>query len=146
MYLVALSIHDEIHAMWNACALDDRRRFVRAEPLLGDLAQRDLSFGSASLVWQCRIMNPHAKETVPEYNFRKCSEDLEQARLERRIVRSLFLEAKRTDAKKSAAMIESWLPRSRLFINRLSARKTRLRRKLEISRALAAPSDTTHSS
>ncbi len=89
-------------------------------------------------------MNPHAKETIPEYNFRRCSEDLEEARLERRFVRSLYVVAKRANAK-DAAIIESWLPRSRAYINRLSARKTRLRRKLESIKSLEDFSDDAHS-
>jgi hypothetical protein len=83
------------------------------------------------IVWNSCPMNPRARETVPEYNLRRCCEDLEQARLERRFVRSLYQEAKRMDAKESARIIESWLPRSRGLINKLSTRKTRLRRKLE---------------
>ena len=81
-------------------------------------------------------MNPHAKESVPQYQFRRCSEDLDQARLERRIVQSIYIEAKRTHAEDSSAIIEAWLPRSRARINQLSAKRTRLRRKLEAAKAL----------
>jgi hypothetical protein len=86
--------------------------------------------------WKRQLkMNPNARESIPAYAFRRCCEDLEERRHERRIVRSIYVEAKRTNAKESMAIIESWLPRSRVWINRLSAKKTRLRRKLDVANA-----------
>jgi hypothetical protein len=81
-------------------------------------------------------MNPYAEESAPQYQFRRCSEALDQARRERRIVQSIYIEAKRTHAEDSRAIIEAWLPRSRARINQLSAQGTRLRRKLEAAKVL----------
>jgi hypothetical protein len=95
------------------------------------------SFGSVHLAWHTRpYMNPHAKESIPEYALRRCTEDLDQARHERRFVQSIYAEAMSTHAEESIATIQAWLPRSRKRINRLSAQKTRLRRALEIRKEM----------
>jgi hypothetical protein len=87
--------------------------------------------------WKRQLtMNPNATESIPQSALRQCSEYLDQLRQERRFVQSLHEEAKRTHAKESMAIIRAWLPRSRASINRFSAEKTRLRRKLDLANAV----------
>jgi hypothetical protein len=86
--------------------------------------------------WKRQLtMNPNATESVPEYALRRCAEDLDQLRQERRFIQSLYEEAKRAHAEESMAVIRAWLPRSRASINRFSAEKTRLRHKLDAANA-----------
>jgi hypothetical protein len=88
--------------------------------------------------WKRQLtMSPNATESAQQYALRRCSEDLDQLRMERRFIQSLQVEAKRTHAKESMAIIRAWLPRSRASINRLSAEKTRLRHKLDAANAAA---------
>ena len=80
-------------------------------------------------------MNPSATKSIPEYAYGKCCGDLEQARVERRFLRVLLALANQGDPATAAAIQNVWLPKSRRNINLLSARKTRLRRKLEAFKA-----------
>jgi hypothetical protein len=88
-------------------------------------------------------MNPNAKETIPEYALRRCSDDLDQARHRRRFFQSILEEAKREHAEQSIAVIRRWLPKSRREINRLCAKRTRLRQQLEIARSQTSDSQST---
>jgi hypothetical protein len=80
-------------------------------------------------------MNPFATESILQYDYRRCAEDLELARLKRRIVKSLLAAALRLNANDQIVVINEWLPKSKRQINRLSARRTRLRRKLDSQKA-----------
>ena len=75
-------------------------------------------------------MNPSARTSTLDYELGRCTEELQRARAARRFVRDMHQTALRTDALESQAIIERWLPKSRKEINRLSARRSRLRKKL----------------
>lgn len=76
-------------------------------------------------------MNPYATESIPQYDFRRCCEDLQVALNDHRFLRVLYVEALRTNAPFSTPKLKEWLPKSRRKLNRLYARRTRLRRKLD---------------
>jgi hypothetical protein len=75
-------------------------------------------------------MNPHATESLHQYAFRRCCEDIEQARLERRFMWLILAEAKRAQDHTAVESLRVWFPISRANINRMTANRTRLRIKL----------------
>lgn len=76
-------------------------------------------------------MNPNARGPALQFAYRRCCEDLQDARLKRSFVKQHLPLAIRANSVEQIATISGWLPKSRREINRLTARKTRLRRKLE---------------
>jgi hypothetical protein len=76
-------------------------------------------------------MNPYATESELQYIYRQTTEALESVRYQRKVVQVLLAEARRVQAQDWIAALGPKLPELRKSSNRLSAKKTHLRRKLQ---------------
>jgi len=81
------------------------------------------------------MMNPYAKESPQQYAFLKCNEAIVQTRLERSVLHELLNQAKADNAVGWIAAVTQKLKDHRIKLNRLTARRSNLHKKLGVSQS-----------
>ena len=91
-------------------------------------------FGSVTSTGILAHMNPHARENQLQYALRKCNEAIAQTKCERTVLQKLLKQAVVANAFIWFAAVNQSLKDHRIKLNRLTARRSNLGKKLNESR------------